>query len=141
MKVLQSEAMAPRFALERVVNIIQQKWAKLLGRDLSSCTRLANLLRYDGFENIFDEMMSTDWNADGKARTDLTVEVMAAFKVMIVRYAQMEGSDMTVEEALEVGGDVIREAKLGKAYLRLDWNIVTGRKPDVRHEKIEMHGA
>jgi hypothetical protein len=41
----------------------------------------------------------------------------------------MEGSDMTVEEAVRVGTMMKREADLGHAYLRMDFNIVVGRKP------------
>jgi hypothetical protein len=69
------------------------------------------------------------------------MEATAAFQHLFVKYAQMEGSDMTVKDAVQVGDRTLREAEVGKAYLRLDWNIVTGRKPGGSQEGPESNGA
>jgi hypothetical protein len=39
----------------------------------------------------------------------------------------LEGSDITVEEAIRVGEEARMEALEGKAYNRMDFHIVIGR--------------
>jgi hypothetical protein len=130
MKVLQPSAMAPKSALQDGINTLQ-KWASHLGRHLNSCTRLASIFHSQGLIDVHDDMMSTDWNADQKTREELSVEVASALQFLFVKYADMDGSSVTVEQGLEVGARMLTEAGAGGAYLRLDFNIVTGRKPSL----------
>jgi hypothetical protein len=132
-KVMQPSAMAPRAALQYGIDTVQ-KWAGHLGRHLNSCNRLGSIFHSQGLIDVHDEMMSTDWNADKKTRKDLSVEVTSAFQFLFMKYAGMDGSEMTMEQGLEIGEKMLREAELGEAYLRLDFNIVTGRKPSLQED-------
>lgn len=46
-----------------------------------------------------------------------------------MKYAQMEGAEIYVEEAAEITRGMRDEAKDGKAYIRMDLNVAVGRKP------------
>jgi hypothetical protein len=128
-KVVQSEPMAPKAALQEGLDIMG-KWATLLGRHLDSCsTQLGSIFRSQRFQGVYDEMVSSDWNADCKIRKEWSMEVSTGLKPLFVRYAQMSGSAISVQHAAEVSDRMLKEAELGKAYLRLDWLIVTGKKP------------
>jgi hypothetical protein len=119
--------MAPKAALQKGIDVVR-RWAALLGRTLSESNRLPSIFHACGFEAIHHDVMSTD--CDASTRTELTVEMTTAFQPLFVRYAQMDGSGITVAEAVKVGERMQKEAKQGKAYLRFDFNIVTGRKPE-----------
>lgn len=51
------------------------------------------------------------------------------FTSLFVKYPEIEVSDMTVEEAIRIGEMMKRDAELGQAYLRGDYDVVIGRKP------------
>jgi hypothetical protein len=69
-------------------------------------------------------------DGDASLRMEFSSELSTGFSGLFVKFAQMEGSDMTAEEAVRVGTMMKREADLGNAYLRMDFNIVVGKKPE-----------
>jgi hypothetical protein len=63
-------------------------------------------------------------------RVEFTSQVSLGYSELFAKYAQMEGSEMTIEEAVEAGKKMKSEADLGEAYTRMDFNIVVGKKPE-----------
>lgn len=99
-----------------------------LGRSLDSSKRLPGYFRAQGLEDIEHDVMPVD--GDASLRMEFSSELSTGFSGLFVKFAQMEGSDMTAEEAVRVGTMMKREADLGNAYLRMDFNIVVGKKPE-----------
>jgi hypothetical protein len=126
-KAVQSQAMAPRNSLAKGIIIVNQ-WANMLGRNWDECQRLPDIFRSSGLESIEHDLISTD--NDASTRRDFSVEIVIASKAVLRRFANMEGSGMTMEEAVALGHGMMNEVEMGKAYLRMDLHIVVGRKPD-----------
>jgi hypothetical protein len=54
---------------------------------------------------------------------------------------QKEEVKVTVKEALNESDRILREAKLGRLYVRLDWDIVTGKKLEASQRLSEPNGS
>jgi hypothetical protein len=99
-KAVQSQAMAPRDALQKGIETIH-KWAGMLGRTLNECARLPDIFCANGLEYINHEIISSD--NDPSTRTEITMEVSRGMQSLFARYAKMKGSGMSVEELLPWG--------------------------------------
>lgn len=126
-KAVVAEPMAPTRALQQSVSIFN-KWATVSGRPLDASNRLPELFRAAGLEQIRHEKMSTD--NDPSTRKDFSIEISIGLESLFERCALMKNTDLTVDEAMDIAVSMRREAEEGKAYLRMDFNIVTGRRPD-----------
>ena len=112
--------------LQRGVDTVR-RWA-VLGRKLDFSNRLSGIFRGQGLEDVQHDVMPVD--GEKELRVEFSSEVSRGFSELFVKYARMEGSGMTVEEAVEIGKMMKREADLGEAYLRMNFNIVVGKKPE-----------
>lgn len=126
-KAVQAQAVAPRKYLVKAIDTVN-RWASLLGKTLDGCKRLPDIFRDSGLESIQHDLISTD--NDPSTRRDFSVELTTAFEAIFKRMVAIEGSDLTVEEVVALSKGMLAEVEGGKAYLRMDVDIVIGRKPE-----------
>lgn len=115
---------APKDALERAIATLH-KLGQLTGKDYSSQRRLASLLEAEGFQDIQHDVMAVDRE---DVRMGFTADLARAFIPLYKKYSSMEGSDITTEEAVKVGEEARTQALEGRAYNRMDFHIIVGRK-------------
>jgi hypothetical protein len=77
-------------------------------------------------ESIHYDLISSD--NDPSTRRDFSIELTTAFQSIFMKFANKDGSGMSVEEALALREGMIEESEKGKAYLRFEFDIVVGRK-------------
>lgn len=111
-------------------------WAKFLGRSLDSSNRLPGYFCSQGLEVVQHDVMHVD--GERAFLVDFTREASKAWASLILRFSQMEGSGLSVEEAVQIGERMKRDADLGEAYFRLDMNIILGKKPEERPDSLAV---
>lgn len=105
------------------------EWGKFLGRNLNSSSRLPEFFRSRGLETVQQDVMPViGFDGEKDLRLEYSRTVPILLLGLFVQYAQIEQSPLTIEEAVKIGQMMKREAELGEAYIRNDFNIVVGRK-------------